>query len=490
MDCYLSVDLPNIWSPIIPPTSDTNYSWAPYQFKWIKNLGAHLISKISITCGNQTLQEYSGEYILAMINRDFSGTKRDLVNRMIGNIAELNDPANYGSRSNAYPSAYYTSSSSGAEPSIRGRTLYIPLNAWFNLKSQMAFPLVALQYNELHITITLRPIQELFVIRDVFDYTNEFPYVAPNFNKYYMQFYRFLQTPPDINLDINSYTDTRTIWNADVHLNCTYGFLSNDESRLFAKNEQKYLIKNIYEKIYYNVTGSNKIDLESLSMVYSYMFYFRRSDVNLRNEWDNYTNWPYSYLPSDITSAATSTTSSDSEYYTYYNSSTGSYLYLGPGENPDGSSTGYYTTGVYTTVNNKKILTNMAILLDGSYRENSQPVGVYDYIEKYIRTAGDAPDGLYCYNFCLNTDPFSLQPSGAINMSRFNKIELEFNTIVPDLDTMAQTLAICDPQTGNIVGINKPTWRIYQYNFDLVVFEERMNMITFIGGNAGLLYAR
>jgi hypothetical protein len=75
-------------------------------------------------------------------------------------------------------------------------------------------------------------------------------------------------------------------------------------------------------------------------------------------------------------------------------------------------------------------------------------------------------------------------------MSRFNKIELEFNTIVPDLDTMAQTLAICDPQTGNIVGINKPTWRIYQYNFDLVVFEERMNMITFIGGNAGLLYAR
>jgi hypothetical protein len=490
MDCYLSVHLPNIWSPIMPPTSDTNYSWAPYQFKWIKNLGVHLISKISITCGNQTLQEYSGEYILAMINRDFSGTKKDLVNRMIGNTAELNDPANYGSRSNAYPSAYYTSSSSGAEPYIRGRTLYIPLNAWFNLKSQMAFPLVALQYNELHITITLRPIQELFVIRDVFDYTNGFPYIAPNFNKYYMQFYRFLQTPPDINLDINSYTDTRTIWNADVHLNCTYGFLSNDESRLFAKNEQKYLITNIYEKIYYNVTGANKIDLESLSMVYSYMFYFRRSDVNLRNEWDNYTNWPYSYLPSDITSAATSTTSSNPEYYRYYDSSTGSYLYLGPGENPDGSSTGYYTTGTYTSVNNKNILTNMAILLDGSYRENSQPDGVYNYIEKYVRTTGDAPDGLYCYNFCLNTDPFSLQPSGAINMSRFNKIELEFNTIVPHLDTMAQTLAICDPQTGNIVGINKPTWRIYQYNFDLVVFEERMNMITFIGGNAGLLYAR
>jgi hypothetical protein len=82
-----------------------------------------------------------------------------------------------------------------------------------------------------------------------------------------------------------------------------------------------------------------------------------------------------------------------------------------------------------------------------------------------------------------------LQPSGAMNMSRFTKVDFEFNTITPPVDPYAQVLTICDPDSGQIVGINKPTWRIYDYNFDLYVFEERINMITFVGGNAGLMYA-
>ena len=245
MDCYVSVDIPTIWSPILPPQNNTtNTNWAPYEFRWIENLGAQMISKISITCGNQTLQEFSGTYLLAQVQRDFNGTKRLLFDSMSGNTPDLNDPANYGTRVNSYPNAFYTDNPIGSEPSIRGKTLYIPLNAWFNLRSQMAFPLIALQYNELHINITFRPINELFQIRDVFDQVNNYPYVAPNFNLYYMQMYRFLQPPPDVNLGPTSYVDTRTLWNADIHLNCTYCFLSNDESKLFALNEQKYFSLN------------------------------------------------------------------------------------------------------------------------------------------------------------------------------------------------------------------------------------------------------
>jgi hypothetical protein len=36
-------------------------------------------------------------------------------------------------------------------------------------------------------------------------------------------------------------------------------------------------------------------------------------------------------------------------------------------------------------------------------------------------------------------------------MSRFNQIELEFTTIIPPLDPLAQSLTICDPETGNIL---------------------------------------
>ena len=492
MDCYLSVDLPAIWSPIMPPiqnaTTIQNNSgiWVPYEFRWIENIGVQMISKISITCGNQTLQEFSGAYLLAMVQRDFNTDKKALFDKMIGNVPELIDPANSGTRVNSYPNAFYTSNPAGAEPSIRGRILYIPLNAWFNLKSQMSFPLVALQYNELHINITMRPIQELFQIRDVFDSVNNYPYIAPNFNTWYMQFYRFLQTPPDIELGVNSYLDTRTLWNADIHLNCTYCFLSNEERNSFALNEQKYLIKQIREIPYYNVTGANKIEVNSLGIVSSYMFYMQRSDANLRNEWSNYTNWAYRYLPNDLIQATTS----GAYTITYTNPTTGiqSMVQIGPGVNANQLLTGWMLTGIYNFENQMDILTGLAILMDGEYRENLLPAGVYNYIEKYNRTAGNAPDGLYVYNFCLNTSPYDLQPSGGMNMSRFNKIEFEFNTIVPPLDIQAQSLAICDGN-NNIVGINKPTWRIYDYNYNMIVFEERINQVIFIGGNAGLLYA-
>lgn len=478
MDCYLSFDLPNIWSPIIPPDSNNGELWSPYEFKWIEYIGAQMISKIEITCGNQTLQEFSGSYLLSLVQREFNTDKKALFEKMVGHVKENYDPANSGTRVNAYPNAYYTSNVLGAEPSIRGSTLYVPLNTWFNIKSQMAFPLVALQYNELRINITLRPIYELFRIRDVYDTINNYPYIAPNFNLYYMQFYRFLQTPPDINLGVTSYSDLRTIWNADIHLNCTYCFLSNQESNLFALNEQKYLIKQPKEQLFYNVTGSNKIDMNSLGMVSSYTFYLQRSDVNLRNEWSNYTNWTYDYLPQDITSAPTSnTTGIDTD------------ITLGPGLEVDGTASNLYITGVYTIANKKEILISMGLLLDGEYRENTQPEGVFNYVEKYTRTNGNGPDGLYFYSFSLNNSPYEIQPYGGMNMSRFTNIQMELVTITPPLDSNAQSLSICDPQTGNIVGINKPTWNIYLYNYNLYLFEERYNMVIFTAGNAGLLYA-
>ena len=493
MDCYLTVAMPNIWSPIMPPQqvlqSDgtTTYTdWAPYEFKWIDNLGAKMISKISIVCGNYTLQEYSGDYLLAAVQRDFTGTKKDLFNTMSGSTAEMNDPGNSGARVNSYPNAFYTNDLPGPEPSIRGRILYIPLNNWFGLKSQMAFPLTSLQYNELQIIVTIRPISELFQIRDVFDTVYNYPYIAPNFNTWYMQFYRFLQPPPDIELGITSYADTRTLWNADVHLNCTYCFLSNEEERIFAMEEQKYLIKQVHEQQFFNVTGPNKVALDSIGMISNWLFYFQRSDANLRNEWSNYTNWPYNYMPLDVVQASPA-----GDYLIYRTDASGNQIpfYIGPGVNPNNNLTGLLITSNYSPENDKMILVAMGILLDGSYRENIQAAGIYNYIEKYTRTSGNAPQGLYCYNFSINSNNSDLQPSGAINMNRFNQIELEFTTIIPPLDPLAQSLSICDPQTGQVIAVNKPTWRIYDYNFNLTLFEERINIVNFIGGNVGLMYA-
>ena len=74
-------------------------------------------------------------------------------------------------------------------------------------------------------------------------------------------------------------------------------------------------------------------------------------------------------------------------------------------------------------------------------------------------------------------------------MSRFTHIEFEIATVLPPLDPLAQSIPVCDPITNTFSGVNKPTWRVYIYTFNLHLFEERYNVLTFVGGNCGLLWA-
>ena len=485
MDTYLVVSLPNIWSPILPPDCVSRGQWRPYEFKWIKNLGSQMIKEVRFSIGGQIIQKFSGNYLQNLVERDFDANKKQLYYSMTGNVPELNDPANAGSRTNVYPSAYYDGSQLGSEPSIRSRKIYIPINVWFTLAAKMAFPLISLQYNELYIDIEMRPINELYVVRDVAN--TDMNYQQANQTDNLFQFYQFIQQPPNPQLDYTN-ADKRTNWAADIHLITTYAFLNEEEMKVFAAEDQKYLVKEVYEYSFPNVTGSKKVLLDSLSMVANWMWYFQRSDAYLRNEWSNYSNWPYDYLPADLKNPLNypglATITLPSGTYTPAIDPVGTGCFVGELDRPSN----IYITGQYNPVNQKDIMQYWGLQLDGKYRENIFDAGVFNYVEKYARSKGNSPDGLYCYNFNLNTDPFDFQPSGAINLSKFKNIEFEFTTYQPPLDPSAQVFTICNQ--GDIVGINKPTWRVYDYNYDLTVLEERFNVLTFTSGNAALLYAR
>lgn len=484
MDTYVVLTLPHIWSPIYHPCQQTNNKWASYDFRWIKDIGTHIIKEIEIKCGNFTIQKYSGDYLAAMVERDFDESKKKLFNQMTGNIDEICDPANSYGRANSYPSAYYSGSTLGAEPSIRGRKLYIPINAWFTLDSKCAFPMTSLQYNELFINITLRPIEELFQVRDVFDDVNRYPYVRPDFTQDRFQLYRFLQTPPAVIVDKANYPNILNTWNADIHLLSTYCFLSREETLAFTRENQVYLIKDIMEYNYENVTGTKKVKVETSGMVSNWMWYLQRNDVYMRNEWSNYTNWPYRTIPGDIQNAPIQGT--DPSIYLDSDNTT----LIGPLINPDGKNTGFFISGEYTVENRKEILETMGILFNGEYRENLLTREVFDYVEKYTRTKGNAVSGLYCYNFCLNSDSREYQPTGAINMSKFKTVELEISTFVPLFDLQNYNYQIICNQEGQVIATNAPTWRLYEYNYNLKLFEERYNVLSFVGGYAGLLYAK
>ena len=224
------------------------------------------------------------------------------------------------------------------------------------------------------------------------------------------------------------------------------------------------------------------------------MFYFRRNDAYLRNEWSNYTNWPYTYtLPNNIVDAPlTLPPDYNSSIYGDNDASLNDIqldtVLIGPGLEKNGTRTDLYITPVYSNINEKHVLQNLGILIDGNYRENLLDSNVYNFAEKYTRTNGDSNFDLYCYNFALESSPFILQPSGAINFSFFNKIELEFTTLIPQLDENAIVYTLKDTN-GNIIGVNKPSWIIYDYTFDLFLIEEKYNVLTIVGGNAGLMFS-
>jgi hypothetical protein len=462
-EMFLVINLPDIWSPLYYNTE--NQEWTLFGFKWIKNLGANIIKEVEFHCGGNTLAKYSGEYLSLAIQRDASAQKKQLWDEMTGNVVELNNPGKAFNRNNAYPNAYYHGTTN-IRPSIQGRKLYIPIDAWFGLLNKTAFPLISLQYQELNVKITLRPIRELYIIRDVLDTTYNYPYVSPNPNIDTQQLYRFVNPPEDSYGNVTSTNNFQ--WNADIHLISTYTFLDNEERRQFSAKPQKFLIKDIYDWEFLNTTGSKVVKLDSKGMVSSYMFRFRRSDVFMRNEWSNYTNWPYEYPPYKL---------ENSYIAPYY-------------DTPD---INYFTTGNFDALsaisNLKNILLNMAFVIDGKYRENIMDQGVYNYVEKYNRTNGGLEDGVYIYNLGLETNNYNYQPTGAMNMDKFNNITFEINTLEPPIDPSAAYVNLCD-EDGNIIGTRKNLWDLNEYNYDLTIFEERYNVIHIESGMCGLLYAR
>ena len=319
----------------------------------------------------------------------------------------------------------------------------------------------------------------------------------------------------------------------------TYAFLSDEEVRKFANECQSYLIKEVHEQTLYNLVGSYKRVIDSIGLVSSWMWYFQRSDVRDRNEWTNYTNWAYeNEIPLPITQLSR---------YSYFNTIfglleesaswndfqvaypryavllTAVYIIYGgtfpvtksnmlgllvglegvipypvalPAECPPEDQTNklYYTPSSYIE-NTKLIMLMWGFMLDGKVREKLLRDGLENYIEKYVRTPGNGKDGLYCYNFCLDTDPFNVQPSGAMNLSKFNKVEWEFSTIEP-VDASSVSVSITCDASGTPIDPFPPTsadkgyWKIFKYSYNMHIMEERYNMLVCENGVGSLALAR
>lgn len=472
-DTYVVVTLPDIYSPLVyDGTAEIGRNLVPYEFRWIEEIGTNMISEVEIYSGGVTLARYSGEYISCLKERDLSAAKKDLFNRMTGNTPEIYDPGNSNGNVNVYPNAMYIDES-GVEPSIRSRKLYVPLDSFFCQSSKLSLPLVALQYSEISIRLTFRPTYELYTINNINDIQNDtcISYrIQPNPNEINNQLWRFLQAPQDVAASPEFYNQTRNDWNSDVHLISTYIFLGQDERRMMAQQPHNILIKQVHTFDFLGQAGSKVLNLESRDLISGFMFRYRRSDAKFRNEWSNYSNWAYNnVVPQQISDELP---------------------LLQGNEIPNPNN--FHITGSIGdyAYNQKHILSDFALIMGGVYREKLLDAGVYNYIEKYMRSVGGAKDGLYCYNFCLNSERKSYQPSGAMNVNKFGSIDIEFNTIEPPFNPEGAIVDfICDT-SSNPIGFRKTTASLNTYNYDLRIFEERYNVLVIKSGRIGLMMAR
>ena len=478
---YLCFNLPDIYSPIYHPCQDTNQFWSPYEFKWIDDF-CEIIEEYEITVADRTIFRGDGKSLRLFMNRDLSDSKLKQFNDLVGAVPEISDPASAHRRFGTYPnvmfSTQYELTGTTPAPSIPGRMIMVPLHVFFH---PCGFPMHLLQKNlPLVLRVTLRPVADWFRIRDVFDHYNDFPRVRPEFNEPQFQLYRFLQPPPSIDLSSSSYTYKPAAWEANLHLITEFVALTEEERNHARRKEDKnvMLFRNITRHVFRDIQGyfEAKINNPTQGFVTSLIIAPQRGDVARRNEWSNYTNWPYlNELPSNIMTAPTTTNDFD---LPWKNTLPPLNLHLN-----NNTPTGICVTGPATADNEKYIIVTSGLLYDGNEREKILPYDVVRRLDIMNKCPGPGTDGVAYYQYSKFSSPAMQmnQPAGIQNWGNWNRISIVGNTLVPTVNpqTNIQQQFLCNEKGDNVISVSFNNYTIYDYKYTLYVYEERLNMILF-----------
>jgi hypothetical protein len=499
-DCYLSITLPPIYSPVVPIPQGAIPAGAPinsssnaigYEFQWIPNIGYNMINYTSIQINSQEIVRHTGEWMKLYAALTFPANKKVIVDTMVGNLPQYRDPGNAYGRTNQYPHAI-SGPTALAEPSIQGTVLTIPLHFWFCEDVGSALPLIAIQQSEVDIVVELNNIYSLFTVRDVDPTSPTFGQrIAPDPSNSLYAINNFLSPPTYVIYPTPSAPTNPNLyqWNTNAFLECNYIFVTDAELIHIAKSDQTFIIKQLNIISTFGEYGpSNDLELTMRNLCTRLVWVAQRSDRALENDADNYTNW------------------------------------VNPNQPPLNQSGLFFMTPWYSSGNalpsgtsQRDILLDSSIILDGTERFNYKQTEFFNHIENYRFNAGRTTDipGIYCYSFALNHD--KVQPSGQLNGSMFNHTVLRSSYVQPPIisNNASPPTTICilkstafypnptvvNPNAKNANGqliyspndlvtiVNKGTAQTYAYTYNVRVFVESYNFLRFLGGVANVVFS-
>jgi hypothetical protein len=198
---YLEVQLPD--------TVTANVKWTS---AYERRLGYQLLKKIEVEIGGQIIDTHYGEWLFLWENLTSNFDNSVKLDSMLGGYLG-------GTETSAV--------SCGGRPAI----LYIPLQFWFCRNPGLALPLIALQYHEVRINVTLNPATDLVT-----------------------------GTPGSAGTVSSAAASLPQL--KDMSLYVDYVYLDVDERRRFAQQSHEYLIDQLQFGLQQTLTTSSaRIDL-------------------------------------------------------------------------------------------------------------------------------------------------------------------------------------------------------------------------------------
>jgi hypothetical protein len=417
-----------------PPTmyaeiNDAISNQIPY-FAWIKYLGYYLIDHCSITIGGCEIDKHTGEYMAVNNAINYDSDKNNGLSHMIGHLPEL-----YTYDSNRKKSV----------------DLYIPLNFWFCTDSGHALPLVAMNYTEIDFNLSLKKLEDV---------------------AYWSKLSIFKKKPI-----------------LKTSLIAQYIYLDENERNIISKSKHEHLIENIQYMnytysyrdiknnsidpyIYFNnmckelmwsvQPDNNYINYNNISRFepkwYEYGFNNGTINTHIKGiyKWDASNNTTYvdvfnnpsPWISNDGTLTDISGNMIPLQYIInsnkyniphnnlYYDSSGNLYddtnslvLY----NHVIDSSDNIYLLDSYlsdSSINYINPSQNITINMNGNHREETKDFMYYNYVQSNTRHKTSLPNGIYSYSFAIY--PKMFQPSGALNLSKIENINLVIE-LNPDL---------------------------------------------------------
>lgn len=344
---YLQVTLPDV---VVPSSG---------YFKWVDHVGLALIDQIDIEIGGQRIDKHYGQWMYIWNELSQSASKKDGYDAMIGNTTDL---------------TMFTFAN-GANMTMPGKTLYIPLEFWFCRNPGLALPLIALQYHEVRMNLQFANWSDVAV-----------SYGIPI---------------PQVSL-------------ADASLYVDYVFLDTDERRRFAQASHEYLIEQLQftgaESIQGQVGAANssKIKLnfnhpcKEIIFVVQKDQYTSVTTTHPQPEWFNFSD--RSIFDNDVT----------------YDAALGVNVPVAVAPTATVGTTtdwNYSASGIPTQNNPVSML---GLQLNGHDRFSQREGNYFSWVQPYQhheRVPITSP-GINVYSFALS--PEEHQPSGTLNMSRID----------------------------------------------------------------------